>query len=65
MFKPQRSKFQKKHEWTDDQRRVLAKYAGKEPIQAIAKRLGKTNTAIRNQCSKLGFSFRHPDNEQP
>ena len=50
--------------WTDDERRLMAKYIGKEPIQDVAKRLGKTKWAVRNQANKLGYSYRHPKNEK-
>lgn len=59
----QLSKFQVKHMWTDEDKRIAASMAGKYPIQDIAKKLGRTKNAVAKQLGKLGFKWKHPDNE--
>lgn len=60
----QLSKFQQKHTWNDDEKRTAAKMAGKYPIQEIAKRLNKSKVSTANMLNKLGWSWKHPDNEE-
>lgn len=60
--KIQKSRFQKKYEWSDDDKRYLLKWAGKKPIQEIGKALNRKSVAIANQAGKIGVKIAHKDN---
>lgn len=61
--KIQKSRFQKEHEFSDDDRRYLLKWAGKKPIQEMAEDLNRDKISVQHCANKQGLSIRHKDNE--
>ena len=48
----------KQRVWTDEERRILLRDAGKLSIEAIAKELNRTTGAVRKTAQKCGISLK-------
>lgn len=53
-----RNKKAKKHEWFDDERRIIAKMAGKHSLSEITKEVNKVSRVVRTDVSVQGEACR-------
>ncbi len=50
----------KKVIWSQEDKKALLEMAGTEPIESIAKKLGKTARQTINQCGRSYINYRYP-----